>query len=403
MALVDAGRSTLFFFSPSDRTLVKGLIASASVALVLGAVAGSFVGMRRAGFVVIEAEIGYRLLALHGASIFFYWLYFAQAALLLYCVAAYTPEVKRLAWSPLAWAGFAAMVAGFAATVWGCVLGVPFLYDGSPELVGDERMAAGLFYAGYLLLAAGLVLICAATIATAVLAKASGRGEPWPAVTFGAVAWAGLVIVSAVAAANAFVPAALWVAGIGEEPVDQSTAWHILFHNMHYLPLMGTVLIWYVLVRELTGVVSVLGERFSKIVFALYLLFVPPTSLYHMFLEPNLSDTVRVLGSLLSLFIGVPTLAMFLVIVVSLESHARAAGSRGLFGWIRRLPWHDPAMAAIGAAVVNLAMGGALAFVLIQEKLAALLSDTFFVPGYFHFLTAGTVSLTFLAGLGHIV
>jgi len=55
-------------------------------------------------------------------------------------------------------------------------------------------------------------------------------------------------------------------------------------------------------------------------------------------------------------------------------------------------------MAAIGAAVVNLALGGVFSFVLIQEKLAPLLSDTFMVPGYFHFLTIGTVTLTFLAG-----
>jgi cytochrome c oxidase subunit 1 len=53
--------------------------------------------------------------------------------------------------------------------------------------------------------------------------------------------------------------------------------------------------------------------------------------------------------------------------------------------------------------VVNLALGGTLAFVLIQERLAQLLSDTFFVPGYFHFLTIGTVSLTLLAAFSNVV
>ena len=60
-------------------------------------------------------------------------------------------------------------------------------------------------------------------------------------------------------------------------------------------------------------------------------------------------------------------------------------------------------MAAIGMAVVNLALGGAFSFVLIQEKLAPLLSDTFFVPGYFHFLTVGTVTLTFLGALCYVI
>ena len=148
---------------------------------------------------------------------------------------------------------------------------------------------------------------------------------------------------------------------------------------------------------------SIFGDRFSKIIFTLYLVFVPPTSLYHMFLEPDLSPLVRALGSVLSLFISVPTIAVFLVIVASLEAHARARGARGLFGWLRMLPWREPEMSAIGMAVVNLAFGGTLAFVLIQEKLAGLLSDTFFVPGYFHFLTIGTVSLTLLAALARMV
>jgi cytochrome c oxidase subunit 1 len=227
---------------------------------------------------------------------------------------------------------------------------------------------------------------------------ASKRGGEWPTVAFAAVAWAGLLMVSAVAAFNAFLPALLWGLGLAAPPADYSTGWHLLFHNMHYLPLLATVVVWYALVRHLTGVRSAFGTAFSKIAFAAYLVFVPPTSLYHMFLEPDLPGTVRTVGSLLSLFIGVPTVLVFLVLTASLELNARKSGARGLFGWIGRLPWRHPAMAGVGAAVANLALGGAFSFVLIQEKLAPLLSDTFMVPGYFHFLTIGTVTLTFLAG-----
>ena len=74
-------------------------------------------------------------------------------------------------------------------------------------------------------------------------------------------------------------------------------------------------------------------------------------------------------------------------------------GARGLFGWMKSLPWDNPAMAAVGMATVNMAFGGVFSMVLIQEKLAVLLSDTFFVPGYFYFFTVGAVSLTFIATL----
>jgi cytochrome c oxidase subunit 1 len=166
---------------------------------------------------------------------------------------------------------------------------------------------------------------------------------------------------------------------------------------------MGAALVWYVLIAELTGVRSIFGDAFSKRVWAVYLLFVPPTSLYHMFLDPGLTPSVRALGSLLSLFISVPTVAVFLIIVASLEAAGRARGAAGLFGWVRLLPWREPAMHAVAMAIVNLALGGAFAFVLIQERLAPLLSDTFFVPAYFHFLTVGAVSLSLLAALGRVI
>jgi cytochrome c oxidase subunit 1 len=388
----------------SNRALLVAFVASALVTLALGVIFGASTGLVRAGLLDADPERGYRLMTAHGVTIFFYWLYFGQAALLLAFAAAYGRPVPRLALSPAGWLGLLLMLAGLAANQLGTWLGAPLLYDGSPELVGaDDRVMAGVFYLGYLLLGAGLVLLATAAIATALAGKAEDGGRAWSAITFGTVAWAGLVMVSAVAMLNVFLPAALWAFGFGGEPTNHTTGWHLLFHNLHYLPLMGTVLAWYVLIREMTGIGSILGERFSKAIFTVYLVVVPPTSLYHMFLEPGLAPSVLALGSLLSLFIGVPTIAMFLVIVASLEAHARAQGARGLFGWLRVLPWQEPAMAALGMAVLNLALGGTLAFVLIQEQLASLLSDTFFVPGYFHFLTIGTVTLTLLAALTRLV
>jgi len=382
--------------SQPDKRLLKAAFAAALVALALGIVWGAATAFARAGFIDPGPLAGYRALTGHAVTIFFYWLYFAQAGLLL-AFAAYAAPAHGIAWRPLAWAGLVLMMIGIGANLHAIVTGIPMLYDAPPALAGGPSATAAVFYGGYLLLATGLFCVAAAGVATTLRPLAAGESAEWPVVSFATCAWAGLLIVSAIAAAYTFLPAARWAWGLGPLPADHSTNWHILFHNMHYLPLLATVLVWYVLVQEITGVKSVFGARFSKIVFASYLILVPPTSLYHMFLEPDLAASVRALGSLLSLFISVPTVTVFLILVASLEVHARGAGARGLFGWIRMLPWANPAMSAIGFAVVNLALGGALSFVLIQEKLAPLLSDTFFVPGYFHFLTVGTVTLTFLA------
>ncbi len=387
----------------SDKSLVKWFVYMAVLSLGIGVVAGFLTAFARADFLQFEAITAFRILTLHGVTIFFYWLYFLQAGAVLILAAIYTGGDGRIAWAKWAWAGLAFMVAGFIFSELAPALGSALLYNAPPELVEGDSTLAGLFYLGYLLLGFGLGLVAISAVATALKSKSDGKVNTWSAVGFAAVAWAGLLMVSAVASTNAFLPAALWAFDMGGSPASYTMSWNILFHNVHYLPLMATVVIWYVMVEALAGVRSIFGQNFSKIVFASYLLFVPPTSLYHMFLEPNLAETVRVGGSLLSLFISVPTVLVFLVIVSSLEAHARANGAKGLFGWIKMLPWQNPAMTAIGMAVVNLAIGGVFAFVLIQESLAPLVSDTFFVPGYFHFLTVGTVTLTFLALLMYVI
>ena len=385
-----------------DKALLGTLIALALAALTIGVFAGLATALVRAGAITAEAEVGYRGLTIHGFTIFFYWLYAAQAAALLALVTAEAGGAG-MALRPAAWMGAALMSLGFVLQQAGAWSGAPLLYDGSPEAAIDEPAAAAPFFAGYLLLGLGLLLIAATAIATALRAKTSRPPRPWSSIGFGAVGWAGLVMVSSIAMAMTFLPAFLWSLGWGEEPARQSTYWHLLFHNLHYLPLMGTVLLWYAMAHDLTGMRSIFGQGFSKVVFASYLVFVPPTSLYHMFLEPDLAPLLRVLGSVLSLFISVPTIAAFLVIMGSLEALARERGQRGLLGWSRVLPWGEPATTAIACAVINLAIGGAFSFVLIQERFATLLSDTFFVPGYFHFLTIGTVTLTLLAAMARLV
>lgn len=384
-----------------DRRLLKSMATAALIALLLGVLAGLATALVRGGLLGALPVTGYRFLTVHGVSIFFYWLFTAQAALLLGFAA--TEHSGALAWRGLARAGFALMLAGLGLSMAGSLAGTPLLYNGAPELVSDNPRDLLLFNLGYVALALGLIALPASAIVTLLRPRWNGQQERLSALGFALFAWAGFLMVTGFAALYTFAPGVLWALGVGPFPASHGTRWHIVFHNMHYLPLMATVILWYVLMQALTGVKSVFGERFSKIVFSMYLIFVPPTSLYHMFLEPDLPKVVQVGGSILSLFVSVPTLTAFLIIVASLEVHARAQGGRGLFGWIRLLPWRNPAMSAMGVAVLSMGLGLVFAFVLIQAQLAPLLSDTFFVPGYFHFFTLGTVSMTLLAALSVVL
>lgn len=387
-------RRRLRALAAGDRRTILAFVVASLAPLGLGLAFGLLVALARGGLVAFDPETAYRLLTLHGTSAFFWWLYLAQVALMVAFAAG--ESSAGLSARPLILAGLVVLVVGMVLSEGTALTRTALLYDANPDLGREDPAAVAGMAGGYLLLGLGLTLTSLGAIATVLGARDEDGGMT--AMGFGVMAWAGFLIVSAIAAVNAFLPNLLWALGRGPFPVHAATEWHILFHNLHYLPLMATVLTWYAITRETTGVGSVFGATFSKIVFAAYLVFVPPTSLYHMFLEPDLAESVRVVGTLLSLFVSVPTLIAFLVIVSSLEVSTRANGaSAGLFGWLGRLPWRDPSFAAMGVAIVSTLLGLVFAFVLIQEKFAPLISDTFFVPGYFHFFAVGAVSQSFVA------
>jgi len=388
----------------NSKKMLRAFFTMAVISLALGVFFASMTAAGRTGLITPESGFVYRMLGMHGVTIFYYWLNFVQAGFVLMLAAVYSGGKDGILLRPVAWLGFLSMLGGMIVSEYSLLTSdTILLYDGNPSLLTDNPSDGTLFFTGYVMLSGGLLLVGISALITALRPRFTGQTDNWSPITFAVVSWSGLLMVAAVAGINAYVPPLLWTMGLREAVVGYEMSWSVLFHNMHYLPLMATVVLWYILMENLTGVKSVFGANFSKVVFAIYMIFVPPTSLYHLFLEPGLAEGVLVVGSLLSLFIAVPTILVFVVIVASLESHARAQGGRGLFGWMKMLPWRNPVMAALGFATLNLSMGGVFSMVLIQSKLAVLLSDTFYVPGYFHFITVGGVSLTFIAMLIYVI
>ena len=66
-----------------DRRLLTSMAAVALVALLLGVLAGLATALVRGGLLDVSSTTGYRFLTVHGVSIFFYWLFTTQTALLL--------------------------------------------------------------------------------------------------------------------------------------------------------------------------------------------------------------------------------------------------------------------------------------------------------------------------------
>src|SRR5690606_32621985 len=92
-----------------------------------------------------------------------------------------------------------------------------------------------------------------------------------------------------------------------------------------------------------------------------------------------------------------PSMITAFTVMASLETGGRARGGKGRLGWIRTLPWGDPAFTLQALSMVLFAMGGVSGLVNASYNVNLVVHNTMFVPGHFH-LTVGTaVVLTFMA------
>lgn len=386
-----------------DKRILVALLVASLISLLLGVLYALVTVIARSGLIAVPLDIAHKAITLHATVAFYYWLYFAHAGVLLLILRVRTEGVDKFQWRGAFWAGFALMGAGFVLNQVATLRGAAVLYSADVPLSGDFANVAYV-YVGYLLFTVGLVLLGLGALRTAIEPKRLARIREWSVTTFGIVMWWSLVIVSGVAALGTYGPALQWsLSGGGAVDFDYTMKWQEMFHIMHYLPIMATVILWYVLTEAVTGVKSIFSPILSKAVFSIYLLIIPPTALYHSFLSPGVSPALKAMAGVLGLLISVPTVLVFLIVVTSLEVSARAEGVRGVFGWLKELPWRNPTFVAVAMAAVAAVAGGALSNVLLQEGFAGRISDTFFVPAYFHFFTVGMVTLTLLGGFAYLL
>lgn len=188
-----------------------------------------------------------------------------------------------------------------------------------------------------------------------------------------------------------------WTLGLTAkvDPLLTRTLFWFTGHAIVYAWLLPAYVSWYALIpRQVGG--ALISDSYARITFILFLLLSIPTGFHHQYTDPGIPTTMKVMHGVLTFGVFFPSLATAFSVIASLEIGGRRAGGRGLLGWIRKLPWSDPSVAAQLMAMIVFVLGGATGLVNASYSMNQVIHNTTWVPGHFHMTVGTAVALTLM-------
>lgn len=330
--------------------LLYGWLVFAVSALILAGLFAFLIAMARTPVVGgLFADNDFVRIALvgHVNLSFVIWFLAFEGALWTFAATAF---LKTRVFSPAAgWAGLGLSIAGTAAIVAACMLGLgrPFFVNYIPVI--DHPV----FYAGLFLLAAGMAITVANTMMTAWKTRKEGSGS-LPLMAFGAVSSAAAVFVALLCFGMSFYFKA---EGGAVTSSDLETVFWGGGHILQFANTMAMVSAWIFIAGLLFSAFSI-REGYGKLLYALFLLFVASAPFSYLLYDIDGYGHRRAFTGLMQYGLG-PSTVIFALYVLSGMS---ANGKGGLTSKIRGLPWRTPEFSALVMSMVLFAAGGLISF-----------------------------------------
>jgi cytochrome c oxidase subunit 1 len=373
------------------------------VALLVGVIAAIGLVLTRWPAVhLLPANWFYRILTVHGVSMLIFFIIFFEMAVLHFASAVLLSS--RVAAPKVAWSGFGLMAAG-------ALLTEAMMWSGRADVLMTSYVplrAHPLYYLGIILFAVGALVQTGIFFATLVVAKRERTYEgSVPLVTYGAVTAAIIAVITLLHGAAVYVPTFLWSVGLMKpmDPEIYRMLWWALGHSSQQINVAAMVSIWYLLGGLTVGAV-VLNEKISRTAFVLYVLFISMASAHHLLVDPGFSPAWKVVNT--SYFMYMAVLASMLhgfTVPASIELGQRLRGfNDGLFGWLKRAPWGDPAFAAMIFSIVVFGfIGGITGVTFGTEQINIIAHNTLRVPGHFHATVVAGTAMAFMGATYYLI
>jgi cytochrome c oxidase subunit 1 len=383
-----------------DRTaekLIKANAVAAVVFLAIGGLFGLMIALTRWPAVhFLPADWFYLALTAHGLDVLLVWMIFFEMAILYFASAVLLNS--RLAGPRWAWTGFGMMLAGALIT------NVAVLRGQSSVMFTSyvPMQAEPPFYLGIILFAVGALIGCGVFFGTLVIAKREKTYEgSVPLVTFGALTAAIIAVFTIASGAIILIPTLLWSLGIVAhiDPVVYKTIWWAMGHSSQQINVAAHVSVWYA-IAALTFGAKPLSEKVSRMAFLMYILFLQLASAHHLLVEPGLSSEWKIFNTSYAMYLAVlGSMIHGMTVPGSIEAAQRARGlKKGLFEWLRKAPWSNPAFSGMFMSLVFFGfIGGISGVVMGTEQINLIMHNTIYVPGHFHGTVVAGSTLAFMA------
>jgi cytochrome c oxidase subunit 1 len=262
------------------------------------------------------------------------------------------------------------------------------LYTFYPPLI-----ASPFYYIGIVLVVVGSWIWVALMGLNLGVWRRTHRGATVPLAMYANVAGAALWAWTAVGAAVEILFQILPVALGWKYTIDAGLA-RVLFswtlHAIVYFWLMPAYIAFYVIVPRAIGG-RLYSDVMARLSFALFLVFAMPIGVHHLFADPEVGSGFKYVHSVFTAMVVIPTLLTVFTICASVEIAARRRGGTGPFGWLRALPWNNPAMLGLAFSFVMLGFGGAGGLINMSYQLDSTIHNTQWITGHFHLIFAGAV------------
>ena len=165
-------------------------------------------------------------------------------------------------------------------------------------------------------------------------------------------------------------------------------------HAIVYFWLMPAYIAFYTIVPRAIGG-RLYSDTMGRVAFVLFLVFSMPIGIHHLFADPQVGAGFKFLHAAFTAMVAVPTFLTVFTIVASVEIAARLRGGKGLFGWVKALPWGNPMMLAVTFSFIMLGFGGAGGIINMSFQLNETVHNTQWVTGHFHLIFAGAIVIMY--------